>query len=138
MTGIIGELTAGTAEKKSEIKACRTCGATDQKLTSGNYCWDPHACANRRMERASGQQYLRFPCIVKLRVRGGTYYLREFGPKILPPPNPLPKGFTLEDYTPNPAHRYFEAVMEIGQATSFQVVRALELARIFNGKATNK
>jgi hypothetical protein len=138
MTGIIGELTAGTVEKKKSTRKCRTCGAVDQKLTSGDYCWDPNACARRRMEKASGKQHLRFPCVVKLLARGGTYYLREFGPKMTPMPQVLPPGFTAKDYEANPAHKYFEAVMEVGQATSFQVVRALELARIFNGKAVNK
>jgi hypothetical protein len=83
-------------------------------------------------------QHLRYPCLVRIRTRGATYYLREFGPKIAPPPAILPPGFTLKDYEANPTHLYYEAVMEIGSATSFQVPKALSLAKDFNGIVVNK
>jgi hypothetical protein len=137
MTTPVGELTAGEVQKKQDI-ACRTCGVVGEKISPGGYCWDPHACAQRRMERVSGKSKLRYPCMVTLFEHGARYYLREFGPKILPPPNPLPKGFTMKDYEANPNHVYYEAVMEIGMATSFKPEKALALAKIFNGTVVNK
>lgn len=135
---IVGELTAGTTDKKASPTTCGTCGATDQKLTPAGHCWDPRDCAKRRIARVSGGgQNLRHPCVVKLHRLGATYWLREFGPKIVPPPNPLPKGFTLDDYS-DKGRVYYEAIMENGQATSFQPQRALELAKIFNGTAMNR
>jgi hypothetical protein len=64
--------------------------------------------------------------------------LREFGPKILPPPNPLPKGFTMKDYEANPKHIYYEAILERESATLFPRARALALAKSFDGAAVNK
>lgn len=134
---IVGELTAGTAEKKKTEEACRTCGATDQKLSPGGHCWDPHSCAQRRIARVSRTAHLHGRCYVRLRRHNATYFLREFGPKILPPPNPLPKGFTLKDYEANPNHVYYEAVMDRGSATTFPVGKALALAKSFDGVAIN-
>lgn len=129
---ITGELPAAT---KPDEK-CRTCGEKG-KLTSCGYCFDVAACTARREAKAKGTQNLRYPCLVKFQRLGATYYLREFGPKILPPPNPLPKGFTIDDYS-DKGRTYFEAVMEIGSATSFSVKSALALAKMFNGTAVNK
>jgi len=140
---IVGELTAGTAEGKTSNDKCRTCGVTGQRLTPAGYCWNPTECTKRRIARASGIQHLRYPCLVRLRRYGSTYYIREFGPKVLPPPNPLPKGFTLKDYEANPEHKYYEAIAEVegrvpGDATSFQVRDAIALAKMFNGTVVNK
>jgi hypothetical protein len=140
---IVGELTAGTATKKETTDACRTCSAKDQPLTPAGHCWDPTACARRRIARTSKTQHLRSPCLVKIQTRGATYYLREFGPKIAPPPPILPPGFTLKDYEANPTHLYYEALMESGgrvpsDATSFKVEKALALAKMFNGTVVNK
>jgi hypothetical protein len=138
---VVGELTAGDVVKTTDEK-CRTCGIKG-KLTPAGYCFDVHGCTERRKARVSGIQHLRFPCLVKLRRYGSTYYVREFGPKIAPPPLIMPPGFTIADYTANPAHRYYEALMEVegrppSDATSFQVRDALVLAKMFNGTVVNK
>lgn len=118
-------------------QACRTCSATNQKLTPAGHCWDPHACSKRREARVSRVAHLHGKCIIRIQRLGATYYIREFGPKIAPPPPVLPPGFTLKDYEANPNHLYYEAVMEKGAATAFPVAKALALAKSFDGVAVN-